>query len=87
VSTSPSRVSAILFSRGLGELGDELKRRLQYLEYLQELALNQQAKIQELESLLPDDVKEQRRQEQEERAAAARGSGGGFRRAPAESDG
>lgn len=84
---TPSRLSAFLHVRGLGELGTLVQRRFQTLEFMVQECHRLQEQIKELESLLPDDVKERRRLEQEERAAAARNRGSGIRRAPAESDG
>lgn len=87
MSLSPSQVAAKMYMHGLGDLGEYVKRRLQALEYAQKMCMQQEQQIKELESLLPDDVRERRRQEQEEYAAALRNGGGGLRRAPAESDG
>ena len=86
MNTSPSRVAAILASRGMEDLGAEMQRRLQYSDYLAQQVAYLREDIKELEALLPDDVREARRQEVE--ASAWRNNrGGGGRRAPAESDG
>ena len=83
----PGRLAAFLHMRGLGELGELVQRRFQALEHMVWKCYDLEQQIRELESLLPDDVRERRRQEQEEYGAALRNSGGGLRRAPAESDG
>lgn len=83
----PGRVAAFLHVRGLGDLGALVQRRFQMLEHMVQKCHSLEQQIKELESLLPDDVRERRRQEQEEYAANLRNGGGGLRRAPAESDG
>lgn len=83
----PGRLSAFLHVRGLGDLGTLVQRRFQALEHMTKTCHDLREQIKELESLLPDDVRERRRQEQEEYAANLRNGGGGLRRAPAESDG
>lgn len=84
---TPGRLAAFLHMRGLGDLGSLVQRRFQALEHVVQKCHDLEQQIKELESLLPDDVRERRRQEQEEYAAALRNGGGGLRRAPAESDG
>lgn len=85
--TSPSRIATILWHRGLGDLGDEIQRRLQHADYLAETVMHLRQQVKELEKLLPDDVGNQRKLQQHEHAAAVRASYGGGHRAPAESDG
>ena len=85
-NTSPSKVAAILANRGMEDLGAEMQRRLQHAEYLAQQVAYLREDIKELESLLPDDIREARGRERE--ASAWRNNrGGGGRRAPAESDG
>ena len=86
MNTSPSRVAAILASRGMEDLGAEMQRRLQYADTLARDVMYLREEIKELESLLPDDIREARDRARE--ASAWRNNrGGGGRRAPAESDG
>lgn len=85
-NTSPSRVAAILASRGMEDLGAEMQRRLQHADYLASQVMQLREEIKELEKLLPDDVWNEREQ-QREQAAWRNNRGGGGRRAPAESDG
>jgi hypothetical protein len=81
---SPGRIRDMLATRGLGDLGDFLMRRLQQLEYMQGLAVNQASRIRELEALLPEKMAEERRQAEEQRLKA---EGVYMPSAPAESDG
>jgi hypothetical protein len=81
---SPGRIRDMLATRGLGDLGDFLMRRLQQLEYMQGLAINQASRIKELEALLPEKMAEERRQAEEQRLKA---EGVYMPSAPAESDG
>ena len=83
---SPSRIATMLWHRGLGELGDEIQRRLQHADYLATQNVQLREEIKELEKLLPDDVCEER-QQQREATAWRNNRGGGGGRAPAESDG
>ena len=85
--TSASRIATMLWHRGLGELGEEIQRRLQHADYLAETVIQLRQQVKELEQLLPDEVKEDRKRQQHEHAAAVRESYGGGNRAPAESDG
>ena len=81
---TPGRIRDMLATRGLGELGDYLMRRLQQLEYMQGLAVNQASRIKELEALLPEKMAEERREAEERRLKAI---GVYMSSAPAESDG
>jgi hypothetical protein len=87
MNTSPSRVAAILASRGMEDLGAEMQRRLQYADTLARDLMYLREEIKELESLLPHDIREARKQDRGGAAAARRASHAGGRRAPAESDG
>ena len=83
----PGRLAAFLHMRGLGDLGELVKRRFQALEHMVQKCHDLQMEIRELQTLIPDDVWQARQQAQEEYAASLRNGGGGLRRAPAESDG
>lgn len=87
MNKNPASIRALLYQRGLGDLGEYIERQLNHITYLNRRMFALDEMIAELQALLPDDVKEARQAEQDALSAAARNSSGGTRRAPAESDG
>lgn len=72
---------------GMHELTAEVRRKFFAMSYLRTEVWRLEARIKELEALLPDDVRERMAAEREAYAEQLRNGATGPRRAPADADG